>query len=403
MAPRIPIGPLRLGLTAATVLALCSAAVGDDTRSSDKKKEAMDAAQRRQFQEKLYTKIHPQYRETDASALIEIGDPESLAARRRELTGLIFGTDAVPSDLVVHRTGKRHDDPGWPILPPLRDLHTLEHRMEYGIVSSMYYLHANKPCSRLVLFHEGHGRDFKSKKKVITKLLQIGYDVIALDMPVTGRNKPPVVELEGVGRILLDKHHWFVFLQRPLRFFFEPIAAAVNFALEEKDYEEVVMVGFSGGGWATTVYAAMDPRIRRSYPVAGTTPLYLRSSTPERTEKGLGDFEQIHPELLRTANYLEMYVMGASGEGRRQLQVINQFDRNVPFHGVKHETYVPAVREAVDRLGPGSFNVFLDASPGAHDIHDETLRKLVEELRPGCREGAPGRSRKAEDSAPPPD
>ena len=36
------------------------------------------------------------------------------------------------------------------------------------------------------------------------------------------------------------------------------------------------MIGLSGGGWTTTVYAAIDPRIVKSIPVAGTLPLYLR-------------------------------------------------------------------------------------------------------------------------------
>ena len=35
------------------------------------------------------------------------------------------------------------------------------------------------------------------------------------------------------------------------------------------------MVSISGG-WTTTVYAAIDPRVTRSYPVAGSLPIPLR-------------------------------------------------------------------------------------------------------------------------------
>ena len=32
------------------------------------------------------------------------------------------------------------------------------------------------------------------------------------------------------------------------------------------------MVGISGGGWTTGVYSALDPRIEKSFVVAGTAP-----------------------------------------------------------------------------------------------------------------------------------
>src|SRR5882724_11589473 len=67
-----------------------------------------------------------------------------------------------------------------------------------------------------------------------------------------------------------------------VRFFVEPIAAALNCLLADGGYRSVYMVGLSGGGWTTTLYAAIDPRVRRSYPVAGSLPQYLRKEGPRR-------------------------------------------------------------------------------------------------------------------------
>lgn len=75
------------------------------------------------------------------------------------------------------------------------------------------------------------------------------------------------------------------------------------------------MMGLSGGGWTTVLYAALDPRIMRSYPVAGSWPIYLRFASP----RDWGDYEETIPELYKTVNYLEMYILGSYGEGRKQL------------------------------------------------------------------------------------
>jgi len=65
-----------------------------------------------------------------------------------------------------------------------------------------------------------------------------------------------------------------------------------------------------GGGWTTTLYAAIDPTIRCSFPVAGSIPLYLR------TKGSVGDREQFEPSFYSIAGYPDLYVLGAHGRGR---------------------------------------------------------------------------------------
>jgi dienelactone hydrolase len=67
-----------------------------------------------------------------------------------------------------------------------------------------------------------------------------------------------------------------------MKFFVEPVILAINYA-KTLGYKRIVMVGLSGGGWTTTVAAAIDPRIDLSIPVAGSLPFgagSVRSSPP---------------------------------------------------------------------------------------------------------------------------
>src|SRR5206468_3419492 len=104
--------------------------------------------------------------------------------------------------------------------------------------------------------------------------------------------------------------------------FLEPVAVALNYIAPRHPFRSISMIGISGGGWTTTLYAAVDPRVSRSYPVAGSLPHYLASDAPQNW----GDYEQTLPELYRTANYLELYILGGYGRGRAQLQVLNKYD-----------------------------------------------------------------------------
>jgi hypothetical protein len=135
------------------------------------------------------------------------------------------------------------------------------------------------------------------------------------------------------------------------------------------------MIGISGGGWTTTLYAALDPRISRSYPVAGTLPMYLRSNS----SRNWGDYEQHLPELYETANYLELYIMGSYGENRKQLQILNKYDENA-FCGVNYQTYDKIVGDEVNRLGKGEFQVYLDDTHDEHIISSTALHVFFSDL-----------------------
>ena len=161
----------------------------------------------------------------------------------------------------------------------------------------------------------------------------------------------------------------------PIRYFLEPVVVAINYSIKHLAPEDVVMIGLSGGGWTTTLCAAIDPRIRLSVPVAGTLPDYLRVGRPGDT----GDWEQYYSDLYKIANYLDLYVLGSSGTGRRQRQVLNKYD-TCCFWGVGYRTYEKPMSDALGKLNAAAFDVYLDESHRSHLVSQEARTKAITPL-----------------------
>jgi len=159
----------------------------------------------------------------------------------------------------------------------------------------------------------------------------------------------------------------------PVKYFVEPVIAVLNFIEERYNFSLVSMVGLSGGGWTTTLAAALDPRIRYSFPVAGSLPLFLRSS------RDWGDYEQTVPELYQVTNYLELYVMGFYGEKRKQIQILNRYDPCC-FSGEKAYFYGDAVKSRSNNGDCGYFDVIIDDSHREHKISKRAMEIILDEM-----------------------
>jgi hypothetical protein len=167
-----------------------------------------------------------------------------------------------------------------------------------------------------------------------------------------------------------------------LKFFLEPVAVCMHYLQTrsaEDDfprYEDFSMIGLSGGGWTTTIYAAIDPKIRLSIPVAGTLPLYLRF------DGSVGDREQTLAAFYRICGYPNLYVLGSAGAGRRQIQILNRRDDccfGEKEHDPKHASglsfddavrgYEQNVQQSLTAIGGGgSFSVVIDEKAAGHMI-----------------------------------
>ncbi len=332
--------------------------------------------------------------------VITLTSAADIAARRQILIDFIWGADGFPTGLPSH---VEIDD-----LSPVQGMagfarvDTLVITMGGGHTGYAHHFIPTQPTNRLVVVALGHIPSFEDDppflpgladgvERTVGTLLQKGYAVLVVYMIHTA---------QFTTRLSVDDYssHWLLFdnpppTGSPLRYFLEPVAVALNYlkTCADRDgfpkYAQYDMVGLSGGGWLTTVYAALDPTILISIPVAGTLPLYLRSPIE-------GDPEQLHPPFYSLAGYPDLYVMGAQGVGRAQIQVLNRYDTaafgqyNVRPSPQTFDAdvrgYEWAVQSAVGRAGAGHFRVVIDEAERNHSITANTLYStILPALRPG--------------------
>ena len=90
-----------------------------------------------------------------------------------------------------------------------------------------------------------------------------------------------------------------------MRFFLEPIVLTINYAMSVLGYQQVHMMGLSGGGWSTTIAAAIDPRITLSMPTAGSIPCEFKHTSWDWEQYGACGWDGAKKW---PANYTEMYI-----------------------------------------------------------------------------------------------
>jgi hypothetical protein len=259
-----------------------------------------------------------------------------------------------------------------------------------GLQALAYHFIPTAPNRQLVVLHHGHGCSMDDDpgptdagyglQRTIHALLRNGYGVLGVFMPhmrpgdCTGGHEA-LCQMQTTGS--------------PIKFFLEPTAISLNYLKTRSGadrfprYRAFHMVGLSGGGWTTTVYAAVDITIQRSFSVAGTIPLYLRSGG------SVGDREQFEPSLYRIAGYLDLYIMGACGPGRKHLQILLRRD-DCCFGQAQHDArasgkpYEEALREFEQRvwmaladIRPASFRLEIDETAPAHTISHHAIHALI--------------------------
>ena len=260
----------------------------------------------------------------------------------------------------------------------LKRIDRLTVEMEYGINSISYLFIPEQSNEKLILYHQGHSGDFLLGKDTIQFFLDRNFTVIAFSMPLLGMNNQPVVEIDGLGEMKLISHNQLRLLEannfNPMKLFLDPIQINLNFLDNEYNFKQYSMIGLSGGGWTTVVYSAIDERISNSFSVGGSTPFYLRIDS-----RDIGDYEQTNIELYQDVNYLELYILGAYGDGRKHIQIFNKND-SCCFSGNGYETYEFVIKDKMLQLGKGNFQILIDDTHNEHKISDHTLNLVNENI-----------------------
>ncbi|MBI5692242.1 MAG: hypothetical protein HZC55_19335 [Verrucomicrobia bacterium] len=321
---------------------------------------------------------------------VTIRSAREVEERRRALLQYLWGPAGFPSrrlpDQVV--TG---------IASPVRQLTHLarvdELRIELapGLQGLAYHFLAAQPNRGLVIVHHGHACTLDDDpgpdevgyglQRTIAALLREGYGVLGVFMP----HYRPGDCSGGHARMFQAPDP----IGSPIRLFLEPVAVSLNYLRTQSEsgrfpkYRDFHFVGLSGGGWTATVYAAIDPSIRCSFPGAGSIPLHLRSGG------SIGDREQFEPTFYQLAGYPDLYVLGSYGVGRRQVQILVRRD-DCCFGEKQHDerkagrTYAEAMRdyarrvsEALGGAGQGSFRLVIDEVAPAHMISHWAINEVI--------------------------
>ena len=296
-------------------------------------------------------------------------------ARRGELIRFLWGSGGWPRALALRKRASASPIQG---LRHARDVEELTVRMEAGETNVTHHYRPQRPKRELVVVHHGHSCTFDDLRdprtygmgRLVDELLGAGYGVLTVSMPHLRPGDCKTMPHGEIFRLPVSGGS-------PLKFFLEPVAVSLNSLRAQ--YRQIHMTGLSGGGWATTVYAALDPSIRMSIPIAGSIPLYLR------TGGSVGDEEQFHEAFYRLAGYPDLYLMGSTGAGRRQLQILNRRDDccfGERQHNAARAPYEAAYRvyEAAVQKAGGAFRLELDETATRHEVSAWAARRIVEVL-----------------------
>lgn len=325
--------------------------------------------------------------------LMRVDTPHAIAATRRALIRYLWGREGFPARRLPDRTLNVPS----PVssVPNLSRVDELRVPMEAGESGLAYHFIPKNASGRLVILHHGHGTSFNDApgdppgnevtsglSRTIRELLQRRYAVLAIFMVRSTPWDRRASTHDEMFSIRVSSGH-------PMKFFLEPTAVCLNYLKRMASqngfpaYRDFNMVGLSGGGWATSVYAAIDPTISMSFPVSGSLPLYLRFGG------SIGDREQTDTGLYRIAGYPDLYVLGSYGAGRHQVQILNRRD-SCCFGEAQHDAqkggksfdtaireYEGEVRRLLQSLGAGDFRVVIDEAATGHMISRYALTEVI--------------------------
>ena len=319
---------------------------------------------------------------------ITVHSSREVVTKRRALIQYLWGAEGFPKRRMPDRVLTNAPSPV-SRLSHLARVDEIHVNQMVDLEAVTFHFIPRHPNRELVVVHHGHACTMDDDpspaevghglQRTIAGLLQEGYGVLAVFMPhmrpgdCTGHDGLFDARVTG----------------SPIKLFLEPVVVSLNY-LEKWSrhdsfprYRAFHMVGLSGGGWTATVCAAVDPRIRCSFPVAGTIPIYLRSGG------SIGDREQYEPSFYSMAGYLDLYILGAQGRGRKQIQILNRRD-DCCFGEAQHQVreaglgypeamckYEQNVRGVLEKIGSGSFELEIDeVCPKSHDFPSRDRRVL---------------------------
>ena len=341
----------------------------------------------------LYDTVRPELRDVDAAQFISIQNNVDAITARKRLAEVIWGEAGLPLDDLPDQISD--DVRNIPMLSStcatleydytaLRLRCQLDRYQNWSNLAgidelitavgplykpSIAYFRPKTFNGTLIVYQHGYAGTYHAMDRYLKILINQGYAVLASNHVGYGDiycHAPADLSVWcQVGWGKAD-------VPLPMRVHFSPLVTAINYGLAQGSVDRVAMIGFSAGGWLTSVMAAVDTRITNSYTVAAFMPPYLQRDNEQPPN-------QRYKPLFKAASMLDQFVLGASGIKRRQVQIFNKFDRCC-YSGERGLLYEKAVQDAVSAAASGSFHVVIDETHARHKVSRWAFEWIVVDL-----------------------
>jgi hypothetical protein len=313
---------------------------------------------------------------------VTLTSPADVAATRAALIDETWGMTTLPTTLPTVTTIA---NPFGSTLPDVGAVYDYHAAMSNGQVNdSDLYLNSNSN-GRVVILNMGHqGTTFwpsfnpnYNTVPMMDALLTNGFSIYAMNMPAGGQ---------------CCTAHPALFAQygnAAMQYFLEPAIQAMNYWQAHQTFSRDDIVGLSGGGWSGAVLQALDPRVTTAVLTAGSLPgtQFCCNSFPISDLPNQGDAsfaaEQSWAPFYSIAGFVDLYLMGASGPGREQLQIMNFNDDCCFGPNQWNSIYVAAndgrdwsqqlsyYESLIDTAAiPSDFSIVVDFTAASHQFAD---------------------------------
>lgn len=216
---------------------------------------------------------------------------------------------------------------------------TLFESTTYGVKTYGFLWQTKKSnaSKNLIIYHLGHGYTGNDELNFYNEAIKNGFDILIIGMPGLtiniNYNQFPAkfskngnfldLQLNGFGSQSHGNYRFFYDKKNPN---LDPISLFIsgNYYLINKlapKYDNIIMVGLSGGGWSTSIIAALNTNIAASWSYAGSIPLAFRING-----SNTGDWEQIESSIWRDYDYWDFYILSLvdkNGKFRRSHSLVH--------------------------------------------------------------------------------
>jgi hypothetical protein len=321
--------------------------------------------------------IPPEVSAVNPEDHISVRTAPEVAAARQDIVNTIWGPAGIDTNLLPAVTVYDYQSP-YHATPNLDYLSLYDIPLPYGGKAGAvaYFPKTWRTPRSAFIIHGGHEQNSAViEVDLIKQLIEAGFMVMSVNMPLAPANPNPLVLDTPQGRLNLSKHEFFSFLDtddfNPLRMFLDPAIALVNYA-QTYGVEFIGMTGVSGGGWTALLAGAADDRIDATYSVDAIFPTYARGWD---SPVSYGDYEQSLPGLTGRVSYLDLSII--AGQNRHIAYYVTNdtccYNGDIPDH------WRDVVSLYAGNVG-GYYTSLYDTTTTIHEISAWTRNNIINDF-----------------------